>query len=284
MTPVAKPWKHEAMNTVFSLYFCDPQPVSAAAIAGMCFEEIDRLESLLSRYQPDSDISRINALATGESLLVDPATHQLLLIALEMHERTGGIFDITLGHLTNNSKTPSEDPGTNAIEGGFSINPDRPQVTCIKHGRALDLGGIGKGFALDCAAQILKSLDVQSALLSAGASTHLAIGKSTWELTLIGDSKTRKLNLSAAALSTSGTAFQGSHVVHPELVSSKAYPWQRIWAIAPTGAEADAFSTACLILDTEQLLELHAMEQSRMRIFIQNQMGDIDELLKDSVQ
>lgn len=272
-----QPWKHAAMNTVFSLHFSDPQPPHPEALAGMCFQEIDRLESILSRYQPDSDITRINQLDSGESLLIDPSTHKLLLIALEMNPRTGGLFDISLGHLTGAERMPAkrDSDGSEAI---FSINPNRPEVTCITKGRELDLGGIGKGFALDCAAQILADLEVDSALFSAGASTHLTFGESPWKLSLKGDMQRLEVDLAGAALSSSGTAIQGSHIVHPESGRVIEYPQQRIWTIAATGAEADAFSTACLMLDSSQIRDLLEMEESQLRVFVQSENGAISEL------
>ena len=240
---------HEAMNTTFHLRF-PAESQGAADMAIECFRELDLLEQKLSRFLEDSDIARINIMAAGETLYIAEETHACLLAALEMYAATGGLFDITLGRSIRHRKD-AEDGPTPPLAGQILIHPERPAVTCIEPGRELDLGGIGKGFALDHMAAILESWDATACLLSAGASTHLAFGENEWPMELSGDSSSLSLPLSRAALSASGTGIQGSHIVHPDPDAPLATGRQ--WVVATSAAIADAWSTALILAPPDEI-------------------------------
>lgn len=247
---------HEAMNTLFSLRIDHPDRGLAYRAANACFQRLDRIEGFLSRYRDDSDVSRINALAQGESLFIDDDTYACLQLAVQASAATGGLFDVTLGARIEHRKQDAagEPPG---LRGKVTLSPDRPLITCDEPGRQIDLGGIGKGFALDRMAEILREHDVTSALLSCSGSTLLAFGPKQWPVVLRGDSAQHKLELSNEALSSSGTAFQGAHVVHPDQAEF-TYSFPRIWVVAEQAGTADAFSTACLIMNEDELVEFCA--------------------------
>jgi thiamine biosynthesis lipoprotein len=242
------------MNTTFTLRICEADHKLAAVIAQQCLEELDILEGKLSRYIEDSDIARINVMNAGETLYINDDTHACLLLALDYYARTGGLFDITLGSAIEHRKENTEGPPP-AIAGSLIIHPDRPAVTCQTPGRILDLGGIGKGFALDQLKKKLTEWNAQSALLTAGASTQLAIGNQTWPVEIIGEQSRRRIDLKDAALSASGTGIQGSHIVHPDGDEAEL-PWKHIWLTAPTATAADVWSTALMLLPDHDLLDL----------------------------
>ncbi len=200
----------EGMNTVFSIRMHYLNRAGALKLAGSCFRQLEELEAELSRYRHDSEVSRINALAEGESMLLADVTYRCLQRSVEATIATAGLFDVTLGSRTR--------PGDVAAppEGKLALSPDRPQIVCEKAGRQVDLGGIGKGFALDEMAVTLLDLGVNSALLSCGASTHLAVGNQKWPFDLRGDGESMRIEISGRALSASGTGIQGAHVVHPD--------------------------------------------------------------------
>ncbi len=237
------------MNTTFHLRF-PGEAHGAADMAIECFEELDRLEGKLSRFREDSDIGRINVMTAGETLHLAEETHACLLIALEMHAATGGLFDISLGRAIRHRKDAEAGP-TPPLSGQLMIHPDRAAVTCLQPGRELDLGGIGKGFALDHLARILTTWDAPACLLSAGASTHLAFGGHEWPLELTGDAARLEISLRDAALSASGTGIQGSHIVHPDPAAPLAAGRQ--WVLATTAAIADAWSTALILAPSEAI-------------------------------
>lgn len=253
----------EAMNTTFCLRLDHPDRKQAEDAASACFLRLEELESLLSRYRPDSDVSRINAMQSGESLLIDESTYNCLMEAAAAGRDTAGLFDVTLGALTQ--KNPPKESST--LDGQLEIALDRPQVRCLQAGRHIDLGGIGKGYALDQLALRLQDFQLHSALLCAGASTLLAQGPQAWPVLLQGDRDTLPISLCGQALSASGTGVQGAHVVHPDLPEQPNLVLKRVWLTAPSAAMADAYTTACLIMDREDLRGFHQARNGQVNFF-----------------
>ena len=249
---------HEAMMTTFTLRICGKDEGLLRSIACECFGLIDELERKLSRYNEGGDVARINAMAAGETLHISEECHDALLISMEACVRTGGLFDPTLGTLIEHQKSEL-DGELPQPTGTLVIHPDSAMVYCETPGRVIDLGGIGKGYTLDCLGEFLNGWDVESALLSAGASTHLAMGSETWPIDLAGDHHQQCIQLKNESLSASGTSIQGAHIVHPKLEQSPGHASQppeqptRIWAISPTAALADAWSTALMLVPQEEL-------------------------------
>ncbi len=244
-------YTHEAMKTVFSLRLVSSDASLANSAAGACIEQIDKIEACLSRYIEGSDVWQINHMQSDQSIFISEDCHACLLQALEAGQQSYGLFDCTLGHQIEHRKQSL--PGTRPEQmGQLMVDAVRPSVHCKEPGREIDLGGIGKGFALDQIRTTLHELGIQSALLSAGASTQLAFGERSWEIELTGDTSTRSIVLKNQALSASGTAIQGSHIVSPDQEQT-SYPQQRIWVIHASAAKADAFSTAALLMHLEEL-------------------------------
>lgn len=265
------PWQahmHPAMNTTFTLRLGTADAARAAAVAGECFRQLDGLESLLSRYREDSDISALNRLRTGESLLLHDETWNCLRIALEAHMMTGGLFDITLGTLTMKD-CPSE------LHGCLRLNPERPEIACVEAGRHLDLGGIGKGYALDRMADTLRDLGLSDALLSAGASTHLAIGQAAWPIELTAESEKLTVTLRENSLSASGTGIQGDHIIHPARGTVETVETRRAWVVATSAALSDALSTACFLADDREREEFLARIPELSAIMVETHDGKI---------
>lgn len=244
---------HEAMNTTFTLRLRGIDMETAKGIARESFELVDRLESRLSRFMESSDVSRINVMAAGETLYLSEDCHQCLLLALDAHARTGGLFDITLGKRIEHRKSGDEGPPP-AITGSLIIHPDVPAVTCVEPGRELDLGGIGKGYALDRLKQLLMDWEVDDALLAAGASSLLAFGPADWPVDLAGSFGSERIALSNQAISVSGTGIQGSHIIHPGGEEDMpATSCNRIWTLAPTAALAEIWSTALMLIEPHEI-------------------------------
>ena len=88
---------HEAMATVFEVICTHDDRGYAAQASQAAFELLDRLEREMSRFVANSDISRVNALAAGQTTRVSPETMQCLKIARRMYDLTGGVFDISIG-------------------------------------------------------------------------------------------------------------------------------------------------------------------------------------------
>ena len=249
----------QGMNALFTIRIHHHEGDEARRLAGNCFRQLEEIEAQLSRYRHDSDVSRISALKAGESMLLTEVTYRCLQRSIEAATMTAGLFDATLGSQTWGAGLRGEEP----VKGVLKLSPDRPEITCEAAGREIDFGGIGKGFALDEMASTLLDLGGESALLSCGSSTHLAIGNYTWSMALRGDKEEFKIELNSQALSASGIGEQGAHVVHPDTGQPPAYRFQRVWVVAPSAALCDALSTACLIMDEEELLDFAAANEDQ---------------------
>ena len=199
-------FSHEAMATVFEVYAVHPDERYAAQAAQAAFDLADRLERELSRFKPNSDIARINHLVAGESTRVGPSTLECLVIARHMFDLTGGAFDISIG------------TGLPSLE----LDADDFLVRATTDGVQVDLGGIGKGYAVDLMAELLEEWGLQRALVHGGFSSVLALeapaGRDGWPLTLSDPGAPSRvlarLSMRQTALSASGVR-KGDHIVDP---------------------------------------------------------------------
>lgn len=253
---------HTAMKTTFSLHIECREIQLARTAANAAFTRLDEIENALSRYIEGSDIFRINHMHAGQTLYISETCYDCLRLANDAHAQTGGRFDITLGSLIEHQKNQVKGSAP-AIKGALSIDPDRPMITCNAPGREIDLGGIGKGYALDLLKDLLKEWDIESALVSAGTSTQLAFGSKTWPIELNGDAYQLTIELNNQALSASGIGIQGSHIVSPTEYNEPAtYPYKRAWILQPNAALADAWSTALMLIDNDLLRDFEAPENA----------------------
>lgn len=151
------------------------------------FEEVRRLDHLLSNYRPDSELSALNRQAADGPAKVSEELFTLLAACQEYSLQSGGAFDITVGPLMKvwgfykgTGRFPHRDEIRTAMgRVGWrrvSLDPAARTVKFTARGMELDPGGIGKGYAVDRMAAILKQRGVTSALISAGTSSIYAIG------------------------------------------------------------------------------------------------------------
>lgn len=270
-------FRHEAMNTTFTIRFRDAQDSGLKSIVRECFDHLDELENHLSRYREGSDIHQVNNLKKGETLLISESCHQCLLLAMQAYVDTRGLFDITLGTRIEFQKSGHlGDPPP--VKGQLMIDPERPRVTCLEEGREIDLGGIGKGFALDRMRNILGNWNITNALLAAGASTQLAFGNYDWPVELVGDKSRLPLQLANSALSASGTGIQGNHIISPLSPedASPDYAFKRAWCLAETAAMADAWTTALMLMTPEEISEATPAFPYIKSAFFEKKDGEIN--------
>jgi thiamine biosynthesis lipoprotein len=249
--PAHRTISHDAMNTTFTLRLA-ADPPQFEGIARECCLLIDELEGRLSRFIDTSEVFRINRLEAGETLYLSDDTYRCLRLAMRLHAETGGLFDVTQGRRIARRKAEAPAP-VDAGEGRLIIHPDAAAVTCECPGRELDLGGIGKGYALDRLREILAEWEIPGGLLGAGASTLLAFGPEAWPVELAGDGEPVTLFLREQALSASGTDMQGTHIVHPARDEAGPYLSDRVWALAAAAGPSDAWATALMLMTPEQI-------------------------------
>jgi len=262
---------HGAMATAFRVSLACGELSAAAALsaARAAFAEIDRLEGILSRFLPGSDIWQLSRLGAGGSLLVTLETLDCLLLALAVHGETGGAFDITVGpvaRLFQDERGREVVPDGEVLEqlrervgmGHMSLDEASRRVRVDVAGLPFDLGGVGKGYALDRAAQLLEDdWGVRSFRLDAGTSTILVgeppPGEEGWRVLLYPEREEPvELLLVDGAVSGSGFEERGAHLIDPRSLRPVSKERGITYARAPSAALADALSTAFAVMGEDE--------------------------------
>ncbi|MBV9072241.1 MAG: FAD:protein FMN transferase [Acidobacteria bacterium] len=266
------------MGTVFTIYLYAADRAEANAVFEVAFDEVERLDQTLSNYRPSSELSRINRLAAREPVTTDPEVFGLLQSALGFSARTHGAFDITVGPLMRawgffrgEGRLPTDAELQAAQEKiGFDkvlLDPSRRTVSFAIPGVELDLGAIGKGYAVDRVAEVLHEAGVKSALIDSGSSTVHALGappeSEGWKVQ-VPDARNRRQTLSTIllrdqSLSTSGSYEQCfeidgrryCHVMDPRT----GWPVEHVLQatlVAADSTTTDAMSNAIFVLGPEK--------------------------------
>lgn len=231
---------------------------------------IDELEAQLSVFRESSEISFINREAASRAVPVEPSLFDLLSLCRKLYDETDGAFDITVGPLTRCwgfLRRAGRIPAANEIEQARSLvgsdkillDSETRSIQFLREGMEVNLGSIGKGYALD---RVASSMRDRAALLNAGASSMYALGAGDhgegWSVGLrdprnkIG--RLARLRLRDCSLSTSGSEEQFfehdgqryGHIIDPR----SGWPAQRVISVsvvARSAAISDALATAFYI-------------------------------------
>jgi thiamine biosynthesis lipoprotein len=252
----------EAMGTVFEVMIAGQEPGYAAQAAEAAFREVERLEALFSRFNPTSEVGQINRLRPEERLRISPEVFECLQAAEKVRRETAGAFDVNFRSSAGYPDRKSFDLA--ADDSGFEVRLRRGLFRPSPSGLDLDLGAIGKGYALDRVASILAEWTVERFLVHGGTSTALAAGSApglapgesgwpvgvggTWELTGI----PKRVLLHNRALSGSGTEVKGHHILDPR-TGRRAGGHLAAWVSHPSAAVADALSTAFMTMNHKEV-------------------------------
>ncbi len=266
------------MGTEFTLDLYAPDEAAADHAANLAFDEVDRVEELLSNYRPSSELSRISREAANGPVTTDPETFQFLERSLFWSERSGGAFDITVGPLLrvwgfyqHGGRVPSlaELAAVRSTIGWEKVRLHTgDRSVAFTTGRAMDLdpGSIGKGFAVDSAERVLREAGVRSALLSAGGSTLYAIGAPPGERgwpVQVDDPRSQGVVAATVLLKdtslSSGACTQKffikdghryCHIFNPQRMRPVEGVLQTT-VISPSATDSDALSTVVFVLSPE---------------------------------
>jgi thiamine biosynthesis lipoprotein len=269
------------MGTLFTLVAYGRDEAFLSEVANEVFEEIDRLDSQMSNYQPQSELSTINRDAAEQAVLVEPRLFALLQYAMKGSEDSGGDFDVTVGPLMKlwgffrgQGHLPSQSEISDVLKRiGYQhvhLDNEHRTVRFDVSGMEIDLGGIAKGYAVDKAAEILRENGVPAALISSGTSSIYALGSPPgergWKVTVRDPFEEGKpadvLYLKNFALSTSGSyekffTIGGKtycHIMNPHT----GWPVENMLstvAAVPTGTESEVLTKVFFVGGVEKYLE-----------------------------
>ena len=271
-----------AMGSALRLSCWTSDEAAARAAFEQVFREFDRLESLLSIWKPGSDVVRINAAAGREPVAVSGDTIAVLEAAAQASEWTGGKFDITFGALADIWKFDHDQdntvPDARAIAARLPfvdyrlVQVDRAAQTAFisKAGARIHLGGIGKGYAVDRAAAILRERGFSDFLIQSGGDLLVAgtNGGRPWKLG-IGDPRGAAgetfatVEMTDGTFSTSGDyerffikdGVRYHHLIDPDS-GSPAAGTRSVTIVADTAVLADVLSTGAFILGPAEGMKL----------------------------
>jgi len=269
-----------AMACDFDVILNPDGPDHQIQAASEALDRVHQIESRLTVYRNDSDVSWLNAAAGMGPQVVDAELFSLLARCRDLHRQTGGAFDPAAGALAALWKTcrregriPTDDELRQSRDrsgfGHVRLHDVDQSVDLLKEGVRLDFGAIGKGYAVDEAAHHLVEQGVADFLVHGGKSSVVARGSHAghdgWPVglqnPLLPDRPFGTILLKNAALGTSGVAVQGyrvggkryGHIVDPRT----GWPAEELLSasvIAPDAALADALSTAFFVLGVENAL------------------------------
>ncbi|MDI6697492.1 MAG: FAD:protein FMN transferase [Candidatus Saccharicenans sp.] len=317
-------FSHQAMGTFFEVFVANQAEEYSRSAARAFFREVDRLEGFLSRFDPGSEISRINRLKPGEILPVGLETFECLKLSFQLMVETGGAFNVNFRAakklkekkegkpvrplarsvaaerrkrdqelkekilkkevlekfgvevegrspgsdvFATGTKSAEESSGPVVLNQEFFISMFPLEIVEQGGGYAavrlevpgtaldLDLGAIGKGYALEKAGRIFSDWEIDDFLVSAGGSTVYSRGAKPWPVAVGGGFdffRPGKILLNDRALSGSGHEVKGEHIFDPRR-RVECSRHLAVWVSHPSPAASDALSTAFMVMNLKEI-------------------------------
>lgn len=270
----------QAMASDFQLHLVAGRDAVGSEAALAALDVVDKVETQLTVFRETSEVLEINRRAAAEPVAVEPRLFELLRRAIELHRETGGAYDITSGPLSKvwgftrrQGRIPddAERQAARANVGSERIILDEAACTVrfTQPGVEINLNSVGKGYALDRAAEVLRVFGIhdflwhggQSSLLAGGAPQRAVNGDAAgaWIVgvghPLRPERRLAEVIVGDRAVGTSGAGFQFfrhggkryGHILDPR-TGLPAEGVFSVTVVAPTAAEADALSTAFYVL------------------------------------
>ena len=272
---------HVSMGTTYRIQLYGAVREDLPLVAESAFDEVDRIDRLMSVYKRNSAVSFINRRAGREPVQVEPELFDFLQRCLAFSRQSQGAFDVTVqplmrvwGFFGGQGRLPPETERRKALQRvGFrklSLDSGRRTVRFSREGMALDLGGIAKGYAVDRVVSLLREYRIESALVSAGGSTVFGLGappgKTAWRVKVRDPAFPRDPQRSALTvalenqcLSISGSyenSFSSGGVTYSHIMDPRnGRPVQGVLSVAVvagSGMEGDALDNALFVMGPEK--------------------------------
>jgi len=283
---------HQAMGTTFEILVAHDDARYAEQAAWAAFDLLDRIEQELSRHIENSEISQINNLTARRPLRIGLHAFECLQISARMCAETKGAFDVTIGSLLEFwhakrktkrrlSSKKHRDARQRTSMALLKLNEMSHTVQLQKSPIRIDLGGIGKGYAVDKMAALLREWGLGAALIHGGYSSVLALDAPPrtdgWPVTLPGPGNPKQIlaRLSLCNRAVGGSGLQkGLHIIAPRTgrpIQDKC----AAWACAPTAARTDALSTAFMVMSPSEIAQ-YCAEHGDVQALVVLRTGDAE--------
>lgn len=269
------------MGTLLDITLYHHDAKEARKLLDSAFSLAQRLDDLLSNYKSQSEVERLNQRAGAGKVKVSPELYDFLALSKELWKKTDGAFDVTVGplmQLWKEAERKTTPPTPHALRGVVRLAGTHhlilygnSEVELTQKGMTIDTGGIGKGYAVDQIAVLLKQTGVSSALINFGQSSIYAMGSPphahTWRLLLEfpGQSPVGILELKDQALSASdaqGRFFEIAgrrygHLIDPREGTPTTERAQAV-VLARSAADAEALSKYVILRGWKKREEVKA--------------------------
>jgi thiamine biosynthesis lipoprotein len=266
-----------SMACVYAIEVYGRDAAALPRITDDAFDEVDRIDRLMSHYKPESPLSRVNREAAQHPVVVDAELFDFLATSMRYNHESGGAFDITVGPLMKawgffrgEGRMPSDadlDAARRHVGSRHvTLNPIDKTIAFDEDGVELDLGGIAKGYAVDRAVSLLRQRGIAAALVSSGGSTIYGFGappgRAGWNVSIQDPLDRRRfaqtVTLKDRALSIAGTSekfFEADGVRYSHIMDPRTgRPVQGVLTVAvlaPTGTAGDALDDALFVMGVE---------------------------------
>ena len=258
-----------AMGTFVAMTAIHPSRDEAEQAIGLAFEEIDRLNGMLTHYEERSAIGSFNA--AGKLEQAPQEVLELVARSLYYNRETGGAFDITVKPLvdlyknsfaTSHQPTESEIDRTLKLVGSSNIHFQSGSLQFKASDMAITLDGIAKGYIVDKASEVLRANGVKNHLINAGGdirTSGLAARGKAWTVAVQDPAKTKEypdiITMKDGAIATSGNyeIYYDKEKLFHHIINSKTghspHLSSSVTVVAPTVMDADALATSVFVME-----------------------------------
>lgn len=301
-------FRGESMGTRWQVSLVSPglSPERRVELSGVIQAALDRVDSLMSHYRADSELSRFNGSAGLAPFPVSSDTLEVLRVALDVGTLSGGALDVTVAPLVNAwgfgpaappEHPPSEDRIAELLEAvgldRIRVDPAASTLERTRPGVELDLSAVAKGYAVDLVAERLAAEGLQNLLVEVGGEVRTMGRNASGEPWQVGIELPQSglpalhgiVPLSGLAMATSGEyrnfrivdGIRASHTIDPRSGRPIRHRLASVSVVATTCARADALATALNVLGPEAGWELALAEQLAALFLVAEPEGGFEE-------